>query len=438
MRAIVFSFIAALLLACPASGQETAPTEPAPLALETDDAAIEARLEALYAELEGLEAVTVETRAGVVTLGGAVATPESAARAASLARRLEGVVDVREEIAVSAEISDRARPALERIEGMGTTIQREWPIWLAALALFLLFLLAALTLSRAKALFDRLSPNPFVADLVRGTIFWALVLAGLIAAFDLAGAAGMMSAVIGAAGVAGLAIGFALKDTVANYIASTLLTLRRPFEAGELVCIGDHEGAVARLTTRSTIPITLDGNHLSIPNSIVVNSVITNYSRRPQRRFSFELGIGAADDAGHACKLARAALEETPGVLADPPAACIVKAFGDYNLVLEASGWVEQTEDSFLLVRGVAIAAVRDKLLANAIDLPDPIVQVRQLPAAAPAAAVEHPSAPEPAKAPGAVTHREMAAERPETETAQQAEAERNSGQNLMKKAAPE
>lgn len=436
MRAVLIGLLTAFALACPAGGQQdTAPSEPAPLALETDDAAIDARLEALYAELDGLESVTVETRAGIVTLGGTAATPESAARAVSLANRLEAVVEVRDEIAVSSEISDRARPALERVEGVAATIQREWPIWLAALALFLLFLIFALTLSRAKALFDRLSPNPFVADLLRGAIFWALILAGLIAAFDLAGAAGMMSAVIGAAGVAGLAIGFALKDTVANYIASTLLTLRRPFEAGELVCIGENEGAVARLTTRSTILITPDGNHLSIPNSVVVNSVITNYSRRPQRRFSFELGIGAADDAGEACKLARLALEETPGVLADPPPACIVKAFGDYNLVLEASGWVDQTQDSFLLVRGVAIAAVRDKLLANAIDLPDPIVQVRQLPAAAPAPSAGKPDTP---KAPGAVTHREMAAVRPESETSQQAEAEREAGQNLMKKAAPE
>ncbi|MBA4800716.1 MAG: mechanosensitive ion channel, partial [Euryhalocaulis sp.] len=234
----------------------------------------------------------------------------------------------------------------------------------------------------------------------------------------------------GQAGVAGLAIGFALKDTVANYIASTLLTLRRPFEANDIVRIGDQEGTVARLTPRSTILITTDGNHVSVPNGTVIQSVIVNFTRRPQRRFSFEVGIGAADDAGKACRVTRDAIVATQGVIADPAPACIVKAFGNYNLILEASGWVDQRASSFLSVRGLAIAAVRDALLAQGIDLPDPIVQVRQLGEAAPAEA----AAPKTAR----TDLQDMAEQQPESEAAEQAAREAEEGENLMKKAAPE
>lgn len=193
----------------------------APLALQTDDAAIDTRLESLFGEIDGLSGVDVRVQSGVVTLTGETGTPEASLRAQDLAARLEDVVEVSNRIEVSAEISDRARPAIERLSGFIETALREWPIWLAAVIVFAGFIFLAMLLSGARGLFTRIAPNPFVADLVRRAIVWALMLLGLIAALDLAGAAGLMSAVIGAAGVAGLAIGFALKDTVANYIAST-------------------------------------------------------------------------------------------------------------------------------------------------------------------------------------------------------------------------
>ena len=419
----------ALLWALPAQAQSPE-TNNAPLALEADDAAIDARLESLYGEIEGLSGVEVRVQSGVVTLSGQAGAPEAALHAENLARRLEGVVDVSNNVEVSADISERAQPALARLTDFYETAARDWPVWLAALAVFAAFWLLAVVLSRSRFVFDRLTPNPFVADLLRRAIGWALILAGLIAALDLAGAAGMMSAVIGAAGVAGLAIGFALKDTVANYIASTLLTLRRPFEANDIVRIGDQEGTVARLTPRSTILITTDGNHVSIPNGTVIQSVIVNFTRRPQRRFSFEVGIGAADDAGKACRITRDAIIATQGVIADPAPACIVKAFGNYNLILEASGWVDQRASSFLSVRGLAIAAVRDALLAQGIDLPDPIVQVRQLGEAAPAEAQPPQTA--------TTDLQDMAEQQPESEAAEQAAREAEEGENLMKKAAPE
>ncbi|MEZ5537828.1 MAG: mechanosensitive ion channel [Thiolinea sp.] len=70
-----------------------------------------------------------------------------------------------------------------------------------------------------------------------------------------------------------------------NYIASILLSLRNPFQVNDFVSIDGHDGNVLRLTSRATILISPDGNHIRIPNATVFKAVITNFTRHPERRF---------------------------------------------------------------------------------------------------------------------------------------------------------
>ena len=122
------------------------------------------------------------------------------------------------------------------------------------------------------------------------------------------GAGALLGAVLGGAGVVGLALGFAMKDTIENYVSSLMLSLRQPFRANDKVKIDDYEGRVVRLTTRATILMTDDGNHLRLPNSKVFKAVIVNYTRNPQRRFEFILQIDtkADPDQGAPLRLSRA------------------------------------------------------------------------------------------------------------------------------------
>ena len=85
----------------------------------------------------------------------------------------------------------------------------------------------------------------------------------------------------------GLAVGFALRDLVENYIASLMLSLRQPFAPNDQVLIEGFEGRVVRLTSRATILMTLDGNHVRIPNAVVFKGTIVNLSHNPERRLRF-------------------------------------------------------------------------------------------------------------------------------------------------------
>ncbi len=272
------------------------------------------------------------------------------------------------------------------------------PLLGVAILVVALFAVLASLVGRWRAPFSR-RLNPFAADLAQQALKVAVFLVGLLIALELLDATALVGAVLGTAGVLGIAVGFAFRDLVENYIASILLSLRQPFGPDDHVVIDSHEGKVIRLTSRATILMTLDGNHLRIPNAQVFKGVILNYSRNPMRRFKFALGIGVNEDLVEAQRLGVATLAGTSGVAGEPEPRALIEGVGDSSVTMVFYGWVDQRLASFVKVRGEAIRQVKTALEAAGMDLPEPTyrLQVRQVGDEAPRPA-ERPR-PEPAAA---------------------------------------
>src|SRR5690606_41705517 len=118
-------------------------------------------------------------------------------------------------------------------------------------------------------MFRRVVRNPVVENLLEQIVRLVFSLGGLVLAMNILGATALLGSVLGAAGVLGLAVGFAMRDTLENYIASILLSLRRPFAPNDAVVIEGVEGRITTLNSRATIITTWDGNEVRIPNAIV-------------------------------------------------------------------------------------------------------------------------------------------------------------------------
>ena len=253
------------------------------------------------------------------------------------------------------------------------------PLMVVALIVLLLFWLAASLLARWDALYRRLSANDFLCDFLRNGVKVIVILAGVIAALEVLNATAFIGTALGAAGLVGLVLGFALCDTVENYFAGILLSVRQPFVPHDRVLIAGFEGNVVRLTPRATILMTLDGNHVRIPNATVFNGVLVNYTRNPLRRFVFDIGVGIGESLAPAQQLAAATLVGMAGVLADPPPRVDVHALGESNVVLRAYGWMGQRSHDFLKVRSEAIRLVKEAFDAAAIEMPAPILTVQRV-----------------------------------------------------------
>ncbi len=251
------------------------------------------------------------------------------------------------------------------------------------LAALPLLLLAVLVLIAAwfiggwishRAVLDRISKrNPFLQDLVRATVRWVVVALGMVIALELMGATKLVGAVLGTAGVLGVALGFAFKDILENYLAGVLMSLRQPFAPRDHVVIDGNEGVIIALNSRATILMTLEGNHLRLPNALVFRSVTLNYTRNPKRRLQFDVGIGVDDDLHYAQHVGIKELERVSGVIHDPPPRAMVRELGDWSVVVQYQAWVDQRSHDFLLVRSEAVRKVKEALDQAGVQMPEPI-----------------------------------------------------------------
>lgn len=342
-----------------------------------NDRDIDSRIEDIFDEIEGLARVFVSVRAGVVTLRGQVGEARFAAEAEALARRVDGVVAVSDEITVETSVTERLVPVYERLQVRLLEAARYIPLLLVALLGWFLIAGAGWFFAGLKWPWDRLAPNAFIADLIRQLIRLGFVLLGAVLALDIMGATALLGTILGAAGIVGLAIGFAVRDTVENYIASILLSLRQPFMPKDFVAIAGFEGFVIRLTARATILMDVDGNHIRIPNSTVFKADITNFTRNPKRRFSFILGVDAESDLDAALEIGVKTLTTLDFTLKDPAPDAWIEEVGDSNVVITFSGWIDQTLTSFIKARSEAMRLVKLSLETEGFSLPEPIYRLR-------------------------------------------------------------
>lgn len=371
--------LAALPLAAPAESEavEAAPeTQISASSADGADNAIKNRIAGIFDELPELEKVGFDVRSGVVILSGTVPDADAMARAEEIAGRIDGVATVRNEIERSATVDDGIG-VLGNLGERAAKLTAMLPLIGLALLIGLAIAATGYAIAAFRPLWNRIAPNGFLAELIASAIRFIFVVLGIVIALDIIGAGALLGAVLGGAGVVGIALGFAMRDTIENYVASLMLSLRQPFRANDHVLIDDKEGRVIRLTSRATILMTLDGNHLRIPNGQVFRAIILNYTRNPQRRFEFDLGVDADDDAQAARVLGRETLQALPFVLTTPPAEARIVEVGDSNVLIRFMGWIDQNEADWNKAQSRAIPAVKTALEDAGFGLPEPIYRLR-------------------------------------------------------------
>lgn len=179
-------------------------------------------------------------------------------------------------------------------------------------------------------------------------------------------------------GVAGLAVGLAAKDTMANFIAGLIILWDKPFALGDDVEIGDAAGWIRHIELRSTKIEDLDGNDVILPNSEVVAKKIVNFSRTPRARVRVPVGIAYAAAVDHA----RAVLLETAAgdarLLATPAPAVVVTDLAEFSVGLELVLWTSDPSRRRSL-KSEYLERAKQALDAAGIAIPFPQREVRIL-----------------------------------------------------------
>lgn len=342
----------------------------------TVEAPLEARLQAIYDQVDHFQNIRVSVRDGVVHLTGAVVQARHATDAEELARTFDEVVYVVNDISAESDLSDRVEPALSRLQRYGTILLDFWPVALLAL----LIVVGTVAMTRIVGRWDppeRVQMSPLAWGMVRRVIQFIVTVIGLVITFDLLGVTSLVGALLGTAGVAGLVIGFAFRDIMENYLAGVLLSLRQPFRVNDVVSIDEYEGRVVRLTSREVVLLTFDGNHVRLPNAHVFKSVLVNYTQHAKRLLFFDVGVGVKEDLLEVKRLGIETLDAMNGILPDPAPFARIRELGDSTVLIRFHGWVDQDEADFFKVKSEALRLVKQALDEADVEMPEPTYRLQ-------------------------------------------------------------
>ena len=157
-----------------------------------------------------------------------------------------------------------------------------------------------------------------------------------------------ISALLGAAGVVGVAVGFAAKTTISNIISGIFLLLERPFIVGDRISCGGYIGIVESIDLMSVKMRTLNGQLVRIPNETLVTQSMTNISFYPKRRLIFKAEIKPDQDLPAILQFLEEMVGQDSCVIQDPKPIVTVKEYSQYAVEIMIRVWVKQKDISFI------------------------------------------------------------------------------------------
>jgi len=271
-----------------------------------------------------------------------------------------------------SEVEASVRTAFARLlESVITIIPR---VFAAGLVILLFGGIALSVRWFIRVTFHRAFNDLTIENLVKQLAYYTVWALGLILA---AAALGFdPQTVVTGLGLTSLALGFALKDIISNFISGILLLALRPFQIGDQIVIGDTEGSVERIELRATQIKTYDGRTAIVPNADVFTSRVINNTASPERGGSVELFLDYGCDLREAVAVIADVTRKTEGVLETPSPTVRVKALTENAMHIEALFRTDSRRADFMAtasaIRHHAITALKDAGIA----LPDSNLRV--------------------------------------------------------------
>lgn len=272
-------------------------------------------------------------------------------------------------------VQDASRIVLEKLSSWLEGLLAYLPNLAVSLIVLAVFVVAArLVRNAVRAAMDRVSEYRSVNRILGSLAYLVVWAAGLFVALSILNLSGFVTTLLAGAGIIGLAVGFAFQDITTNFIASVLLSVRRPFTEGDLVETAGHTGTVEELNLRSTILRTPQGQKVVVPNKEVFENPLTNYSDGPGRRVDLRCGVSYDDDLQAARRAAVEAVREVEGFDSDRGVDFFYEEFGGSSINFVVRFWISSSaQGAFLAARSEAIERIKSSFDEAGLDIPYPI-----------------------------------------------------------------
>ena len=206
--------------------------------------------------------------------------------------------------------------------------------------LFVFAVWLAFTVSRIsrfvleEEVYPRVHLAPGLHYSINKVVHYAILLIGFFAGVSLLGFD--LSKLTILAGAFSVGLGFGLQAVINNFVCGIILLFERPIKIGDIIQIGDAEGAVERIGIRASIIRTLNGSAIIMPNGKLISDPVTNWTfSQKQRIIVLPVKVSSGTDAGKLGEVWKAVASSHPAVVKDPPPQALVTDIGSGSLQFE-------------------------------------------------------------------------------------------------------
>ncbi|VGO16782.1 Small-conductance mechanosensitive channel [Pontiella desulfatans] len=179
-----------------------------------------------------------------------------------------------------------------------------------------------------------------------------------------------LGTLLGAAGIAGVAIGFASQTSLSNLISGLFLIWERPFAVGDVLHVGTDHGTVFSIDLLSVQLRTFNNQLIRIPNETLIKGSFTNVTRFPIRRMDIPIGVAYKEDIEKVIRILKEVANANPLCLDEPEPIVVFKGFGDSALEFLFGPWFAKAD--YVNLRNSLLMEVKKRFDAEGIEIPFP------------------------------------------------------------------
>ena len=241
-----------------------------------------------------------------------------------------------------------------------------------ALALLIggMITLKILTYLIGKKMGSKYSPQ-FRMLTIKGIYYTGMTLI-LLYVLQLAGV--KMSAIFGAAGIAGIAIGFAAQTSISNIISGLFIVSEKPFSIGDIIEVEGKLGIVDSMDLISIKLKTFDNLFIRIPNTTIINTHVVNITRYPLRRMNFNLNVAYKEDLGRVQEILMDIALKNPFCLDEPAPYFLIKDFAQSGISLLLGLWFEKND--YTNLKNSIMTEIHERFKKEGIEIPFPHISL--------------------------------------------------------------
>lgn len=220
-----------------------------------------------------------------------------------------------------------------------------------------------------KSKIEKMGQN-FILGIIRFLLYLILVLILLsIIGVQISGVITALSAVV-------LAVGMALKSNIANLANGIVIVSTKMFKKGDYIIVDGVEGSITDINFLFTTLTTPDNKRITIPNSTIVNSSVTNNGANPKRRVDFTFSVAYESDVDLVKKVVIDVMTSNGKVYLDPAPFCRLKTLGDSSINFFANCWVDNCD--YWDVYYYVMENVYNEFKRNNINIPYTQLEIRE------------------------------------------------------------